>query len=110
MWPRGGTHSHIDDEAPHGRSSHRRAGATLVLRVEGPRSLEVQHIAPQLLERINTYFGYSAVAELRIIQGPVRRDTPHAPPAREVKRVELGKEIKDEKLRAALAKLGGSIS
>lgn len=109
IWPRGGAQTHIGEKAPHGRSSHRRSGATLVLRVEGPRSLEVQHIAQQLLERINTYFGYFAVAELRIIQGPVRRDTPQAPPAREVKSVALGKEIKDEKLRAALAKLGGSI-
>ena len=109
VWPRGGNQSHPDEGNPQRKSSHRRSGATLVLRVDGPRSLEVQHIAPQLLERINTYFGYRAVAELRIIQGPVNRDAPQEPPAREVKEVALDKEIEDERLRAALAKLGGSI-
>lgn len=109
VWPRGGNQSHIDEENPQRMPSHRRSGATLVLRVEGPRSLEIQHIAPQLLERINTYFGYRAVAELRIMQGPVKRDAPQTPPIREVKQVSLEKEIEDEKLRAALAKLGGGI-
>lgn len=108
-WPRGGHQSHTDEQSPRRTPSHRRTGATLFLRVEGPRSLEVQHIAPQLLERINTYFGYRAVAELRIIQGPVMRDVPPEPPAREVKGVELDKEIEDEKLRAALEKLGEGI-
>jgi hypothetical protein len=109
VWPRGEHQSHTDGESPRRTPLHRRTGATLFLRVEGPRSLEVQHIAPQLLERINTYFGYRAVAELRIMQGPVRRDVPSEPHAREVKKVELDKEIEDEKLRAALEKLGASI-
>ena len=109
VWPRRGNQSHGDEETPQKMPSLRRSGATLILRVEGPRSLEVQHIAPQLLERINTYFGYRAVAKLRIIQGPVIREAPQEPPAREVKQVTLDKEIEDEKLRAALAKLGASI-
>jgi len=108
-WPRGGQQSHTDEQSPHGTPSHKRTGATLFLRVEGPRSLEVQHIAPQLLERINTYFGYRAVAELRITQGPVMRDAPPELPTREIKQVELDKEIEDEKLRAALEKLGAGI-
>jgi hypothetical protein len=109
VWPRGGNQQHIDEENRQKMPSHRRSGATLILRVEGPRSLEIQHIAPQLLERINTYFGYRAVAELRIIQGPVIRETPQEPPAREVKEVVLENEIEDVKLRTALEKLGGSI-
>src|SRR5262249_11782606 len=48
-----------------------RPGATLVLRVDGGRSLDVQHRARQIIERINAYFGYAAVAELRIVQAPV---------------------------------------
>jgi len=109
MWPRGGNQPHIEDNDQPRAPSHRRSGATLVLRVEGPRSLEIQHIAPQLLERINTYFGYRAVAELRIMQGPVKREAPQASPIREVKEVSLEKEFEDDKLRAALEKLGGSI-
>lgn len=109
VWPRGGHQTDFDDETQTRTASHKRSGATLILRVDGPRSLEIQHIAPQLLERINIYFGYRAVAELRIIQGPVLRETHQSPPAREIKAVSLKEEIEDEKLRAALEKLGGSI-
>jgi hypothetical protein len=49
----------------------RREGATLVLRVEGARALDVQFRTPQVLERINGYFGYAAVGTLRFLQGPV---------------------------------------
>ena len=38
----------------------------------------MQHSARQIIERINAYFGYAAVAELRIVQAPMcstrRRD------------------------------------
>lgn len=109
IWPRQHNHSDYDDERQKRIPSHKRSGATLVLRVDGPRSLEIQHITPQLLERINIYFGYRAVADLRIIQGPVMRETPRSAPARDVKKIELDQDIDDEKLRAALEKLGGSI-
>jgi hypothetical protein len=108
-WPRGGNQSHIDEEERPGMPSHRRSGATLILRVEGPRSLEIQHIAPQILERINIYFGYRAVAELRIVQGPVKRDAPQTPPVSDVKEVTFETKIEDEKLRAALIKLGSGV-
>jgi hypothetical protein len=49
----------------------RRQGATLLLRVDGARGLDVQFSARQIIERINGYFGYAAVAELRILQGPI---------------------------------------
>ncbi len=109
VWPRRGIQSHGIEEDLQQPPSRRRSGATLVLRVDGPRSLEIQHIAPQLLERINIYFGYRAVAELRIIQGPVIRETPLEPPQHKVKEVELDTDIEDEKLRRALEKLGGSL-
>ena len=51
--------------------ARRRRGATLVLRVEGARALDVQFRAPQIIERINAYFGYAAVGELRILQAPL---------------------------------------
>ena len=57
-------------------TSRRTPGATLVLRVDGPRAIEVQHRADQILERVNTYFGYRAVAALRIVQAPVTRQSP----------------------------------
>ena len=35
------------------------------------RALDVQYNARQIIERINAYFGYAAIAELRIVQAPV---------------------------------------
>lgn len=108
VWPRDMKPEPDDTPGRNARSAHRRAGATLVVRVEGPRAIEVQHMAPQLLERINVYFGYRAVAELRLIQGPVGKkqkqeapcvEAPGEPPA-------LDEAIEDEGLRAALSRLG----
>ena len=39
--------------------------ATLVLRVEGPAALEIQHASDALLQRVNRFFGWSAVENWR---------------------------------------------
>ena len=49
----------------------RRFGATLHLLVQGSRALEVQHLEPVLLERLNTVFGYAALSKIAIRQAPV---------------------------------------
>lgn len=54
-----------------------RLNGVLHLRVaSGSLALELQHLEPLVVERINGYFGYKAVARLRLIHGPVA-----APPA-----------------------------
>src|SRR3954464_2842620 len=65
--------------------------ATLVLRVDGPMALEIQHASDEMLQRVNRFFGWSAVGRLALRQAPLaRRDrskpTP-APDAAEVARV-----------------------
>ncbi len=47
-----------------------RPGATLMLSVDPARALEVQYGTGQLIERINSYFGYRAVQEIRLLQNP----------------------------------------
>src|SRR3569833_4583525 len=47
--------------------------ATLVLRVEGPMALEIQHSADVILERVNRFFGWSAVGKLAFRQAPLSR-------------------------------------
>ncbi len=54
----------------------RAEGAILMLRVDGPRAIEVQHRSGKILERVNTYFGYRAITEMRILQAPVARAEP----------------------------------
>ncbi|EIG58231.1 DUF721 domain-containing protein [Bradyrhizobium canariense] len=88
--------------------------ATLVLRVEGPMALEIQHSADVILQRVNRFFGWSAVGKLAFRQAPLsraRRPTRPAPPdAKSVAEVaeRLG-DIEDEQLKSALARLGAAI-
>jgi hypothetical protein len=88
--------------------------ATLVLRVDGPMALEIQHASDVILERVNRFFGWSAVGRLALRQGPLsRRERPapaRAPDAGKVAEVaETLSSVEDEGLRAALARLGASI-
>ncbi len=94
-----------------------RTGGTLMVKVDsGAFALEVQHLEPLILERINGYFGWAAVAKLRLQQGPLpeppRRPLPPpgagtvaADPAREARLAE----VEDPELREALARLGRHI-
>lgn len=46
-------------------------GATLILRCDGARALEVDHLRDQILDRVNAAFGYRAVNGIKLIQAPV---------------------------------------
>jgi hypothetical protein len=47
---------------------------TLHLKVaSGAMALQLQHLGPMIIERVNTHFGYGAVAQLAFTQGPVPR-------------------------------------
>jgi hypothetical protein len=88
--------------------------AILVLRVEGPTALEIQHASDVILERVNRFFGWNAVGRLALRQGPLsRRDArpaSRAPDANSVAEVaETLASIQDDELRAALARLGAAI-
>src|SRR3981189_3136942 len=50
--------------------------ATLVLRVEGPMALEIQHSSNVILQRVNRFFGWSAVGRLALRQGARSRREP----------------------------------
>jgi hypothetical protein len=89
------------------------APGTLHLRVEGPTAIEIQHLSGVILERVNRYFGWQAVTGLRLRQAPLGRKVRTPPPAPDpaaTARVaaELS-EIRDERLRDALARLGAAI-
>jgi hypothetical protein len=99
-----------EDEA--GDPPATRSGATLILRVDGARALQVQYQARQIIERINAYFGYAAVSDLRLIQAPAAiaaapTSDPAKAPARPLTHEVAG--IAHVGLRDALARLGGEI-
>src|ERR1700680_3617574 len=47
--------------------------ATLVLRVEGPMALEIQHASEVILQRVNRFFGWSAVGRVALREAPACR-------------------------------------
>jgi hypothetical protein len=88
--------------------------ATLVLRVEGPMALEIQHSADVILERVNRFFGWNAVGKLAFRQAPLsraRRRPRAAPPdpASVARVAESLADIEDDQLKTALARLGAAI-
>jgi hypothetical protein len=93
-----------------------RRDATLTVRAGSSAALEVQHMQTVLLERINTHFGYSAVARIKIIQAPLP-----APKRSAIRRKPVGParlegiaaavaSIEDETLRESLRRLGEAIA
>jgi len=88
--------------------------ATLILRVEGPRALEIQHSSTVILERVNRFFGWSAVGKIALRQAPLSRPARRKTkkPPSEAAIAEQAREldtVDDESLRTALARLGASI-
>jgi hypothetical protein len=87
---------------------------TLLLRVEGPAALEIQHLTGVILERVNQFFGWQAVGSVRLRQAPLSRRAeprplPTCDPAAMTRIAATLPEIKDEKLRQALARLGAAM-
>ena len=88
--------------------------ATLILRVEGPMALEIQHKSDVILERVNRFLGWSAVGRLALRQAPLsrrERSVPPSPPDPEAVEsvAQTLSAVEDEELRAALARLGAAI-
>jgi hypothetical protein len=101
-WPRG--------------AKNEAAPALLVVRVEGPRAIYFQHEAGQVIERVNAFFGYAAIGDIRIVQAPVAAPAGPAKPAPkpmtaagEARLEHQVGAIGDDALRAALKNLGKAV-
>ncbi|SCW79902.1 hypothetical protein SAMN02927924_02945 [Sphingobium faniae] len=93
-----------------------KAGGTLQLTVMSGHAPMLQHVLPDIIERVNRFFGYNAVAKVAMKQGQVRPAEPERrPPPRNLKPlpVELGdslRDIGDPELRAVLESLAQGIA
>ena len=93
----------------------RRVDGTLALTVRSGQATRLQHLEPQVIERVNGYLGYRAVARLRLQHGarPVSAvQTPSQPADRGPPATDAagpGEAIADPALRAALARLGRAV-
>ncbi|MCC9624556.1 DciA family protein [Thalassospira sp. MA62] len=92
-------------------------GGTLVIRVTGPVAIELQHRMPQIIDRVNTYFGYRAVARITMMQGDISRPertvhTPKTVPEADIAKGTIANidKIEDPHLREVLMRLGRHIA
>jgi hypothetical protein len=76
----------------------------------------IQHVIPEIVERVNRFFGYKAVARVKLRQGEVKpprgEDRPKAPVSLKPIPMELGdslRDIGDPELRAVLESLARSV-
>ncbi|NIX76721.1 DUF721 domain-containing protein [Microvirga terricola] len=89
--------------------------ATLIVRVESAFALELQHLTPVVMERVNAHYGWRCIGKLVLKQGPVRREKPVSRPAPKVgeeDRKRIGgavESIDDDGLKAALGRLGEAV-
>jgi len=90
-----------------------RPPGTLVLRVEGPGAIEIQHLANVICERVNRFVGWRAIERVALRQAPLRRafrNLSARPDAATAARLAATMpEIADEDLRQALARLGAAV-
>lgn len=99
----------------------KREGGALRILVAGGAATELQHLEPVVLERINSHFGYRAVARLVLAQGPAHRSRRKsggrtvpkvagdlAPEAQQRLDERLAA-VGDPEIRAALTRLGRAI-
>lgn len=87
---------------------------TLVVRVEGVFALELQHLAPIVIQRVNAHYGWACVAKIVMRQGRVDRIGRKVPPpvVDPVRRGEVAlavRTIDDDALRDALDRLGMAV-
>lgn len=93
----------------------KKSDGTLNLIVAGAHAPIIQHVIPELMERVNRFFGYTAVARIAIRQGEVRPQEPvDRPPPRMLRPVphEIGeglRDIGDPELRAVLEAMAGGL-
>ena len=100
------------------RSRDEARGATLHLRVDsGAFATELTHSEPQLLQRINGFYGYRAVERIKVIQGPLppkkhclpSRDDALSAEDEDTLSTRLAR-VEDPDLRAALEGLGRGVA
>jgi len=94
----------------------RKSEGVLTLVVEGAHAPMMQHVAPVIVERVNRFFGYSAVVRVAFKQGVVqlqKAKSRTAPPSLRAIPTELGdslREIADPELRQVLEALARGVA
>lgn len=91
-----------------------KAGGTLHLTISGAHAPMLQHVGPDIIGAVNRFFGYAAIAQIRMSHGQVTPAAPVQPPAM-LKPVpaELGdslRDIGDPELRTVLERMAAGLA
>ena len=91
-----------------------KAGGTLHLTISGAHAPMLQHVAPDIIAAVNRFFGYAAIATVRMTHGQVVPAAPVQPPAM-LKPIpaELGdslRDIGDPELRTVLERMAAGLA
>jgi hypothetical protein len=110
QWPR----TPIDSLPARGSGSgSERPPGVLVLRVEGPAAIEIQHLAGVICERVNRFLGWRAIERIALRQAPLRRlsrtSAKRSDAAAAARIAESLSGVADDDLRQALARLGAAV-
>ncbi|WP_374384342.1 DUF721 domain-containing protein [Dongia sp.] len=96
------------DEKPVGAVPANVAGGTLTLRASPAAGLEVQHLKPRILERIQRYFGYPLINDIKIEIGERKKAAkPRRPLLAPMGPPDLSR-VTDPDIKAALERLGAA--
>jgi len=95
-----------------------KADGILQLVVTPAHATIIQHVTPEIMDRVNRFFGYRAVARVKIRQGvvqaPKAKDAPRtAPPSLKPIPIDLGdslRDIGDPELRTVLESLAQGLA
>jgi hypothetical protein len=82
---------------------------TLAIGCSGPMAMELQHLADQLIGRINAHMGRVTVTRLRFVQDAVRPSRPAPRPVVLGAATAAVQGVADDALRAALERLGRAV-
>jgi len=97
---------------PYRLSSPGASGITLTIAADDRAALELQHQAPKLIDKINSYFGRTVVSRIKVVSGDIPRSLAVEPRPRALSAEETAKlerrvlAVEDEQLRDALTRLG----
>ena len=87
----------------------------LIIACEGARALFLSHAEGELIQRINGFFGFPAIRQIKIVQKPVSSSQSVRRPPRALNRQESRKldelvhGVENDKLKEALKRLGTAV-
>lgn len=97
-------------------SKYQKIGGVLTLRVAFGRAIDVQYSTPQIIDKINAYYGYNSIAQIKILQGKLdkpevrhKKQLPELNPIQKSLLIAQTAEIENQDLKNAIHRLAKGV-